>query len=450
MGIISKIKSALLAPVYSRGRARSWVHEPYTGAWQKNDEWCLDDVSAFHAVYACITLIAADIGKCPFKVMGRTNEGVWVERTYRNVNKVLRRPNSYQNHIQFKQWWAMSKKYRGNAYILIVRDANQEIVALHVLDPDRVTCLVADDGSVFYQLHTDNLSGIEEGITVPESEIIHDRNSPIYHPLVGISPIHACGYAANQGLKIQSDSATFFANGARPGGILSAPGAISDETAKRLQKYWAENFTGANAGRIAVVGDALTFQQMRMTASDAQLIEQLGWTATVVCSAFKVPPYKIGIGDFPTNGDTATTEYYTRCLQIDIEEMEECLAQAFNLPDDIKVQLDLDTLFRMDSATFVRMLAEGVKGSLMAPNEGRRKLNLAPIEGGDTVYLQQQNYSLAALSKRDQREDPFAKSGAPSTPSADPVVSEEDAEDQAKILITLVRKELSLAHNART
>ncbi|ENB8525780.1 portal protein, partial [Escherichia coli] len=31
--------------------------------------------------------------------------------------------------------------------------------------------------------------------------------------------------------------------------------------------------------------------------------------------------------------------------------------------------------------------------------------------GGDALYLQQQNYSLEALSRRDAREDPFASSG---------------------------------------
>jgi phage portal protein BeeE len=56
----------------------------------------------------------------------------------------------------------------------------------------------------------------------------------------------------------------------------------------------------------------------------------------------------------------------------------------------------------------------------LAPNEARRRLNLKPVTGGDTPYLQQQNYSLEALSKRDSKDDPFATKTptAPAKPAA--------------------------------
>ncbi|RXL37533.1 phage portal protein, partial [Citrobacter sp. AAK_AS5] len=66
-------------------------------------------------------------------------------------------------------------------------------------------------------------------------------------------------------------------------------------------------------------------------------------------------------------------------------------------------ELDLDGLLRMDSMTQIQVLSEGVKGGLVKPNEGSGKLGLRPVAGGDQVYLQQQNYSLAALAKRDAR-----------------------------------------------
>jgi phage portal protein BeeE len=45
----------------------------------------------------------------------------------------------------------------------------------------------------------------------------------------------------------------------------------------------------------------------------------------------------------------------------------------------------------------------------MTPNEARRSENLPPVTGGDELYLQQQNYSLGALARRDASEDPFGK-----------------------------------------
>ena len=56
----------------------------------------------------------------------------------------------------------------------------------------------------------------------------------------------------------------------------------------------------------------------------------------------------------------------------------------------------------MDSQTQMNVLKEGVGSGVFEPNHARRKFNLPPVEGGGTPYLQQQNWSLAALAKRDE------------------------------------------------
>ncbi len=65
-----------------------------------------------------------------------------------------------------------------------------------------------------------------------------------------------------------------------------------------------------------------------------------------------------------------------------------------------------------DTPTKVKAAADALAAGFLKPNEARAQFDLAPVEGGDTQYLQQQNYSLAALNKRDQA-DPFARPPAP-------------------------------------
>jgi HK97 family phage portal protein len=286
---------------------------------------------------------------------------------------------------------------------------------MYILDPRRVTVLISDSGEVFYKLSADNIAGLTEDVTVPASEIMHDRMNCLFHPLVGTSPLFAAGVAATQGLRIQNHSAWFFGNRAQPGGILAAPGEISDDTAARLKTYWEENFTGEKAGRIAVVGDGLKYEALGINAHDSQLIEQLKWSAEVVCSVFHVPPYKIGLGAMPTynNIQALNVEYYSQCLQIRIESIELALDEGLELAQDLGTEFDLDGLLRMDSGTQFTSLKEGIAGGILAPNEARRRLDLPPVEGGDDCYLQQQNFSLAALAKRDSSDDPFANARAP-------------------------------------
>lgn len=434
------------------GRGGWWpmIKEAYSGAWQKNDTWTNDTVLAHYAVYACVTLIANDIGKLRQRLMKLDDNGIWKETTSPSFSPVLKKPNSYQNHVQFKQWWQTSKLINGNAYALKKRDQRGVVVGLYLLDPCRVLPLVTDNGSVYYQLSSDNLNRVGDGVTVPASEIIHDRMNCLFHPLVGVSPLYAAAQAACQSLKMQNDSATFFANGARPGGILSAPGAISDETAARLKAHWDANYTGENAGRVAVVGDDLKFQQMKMSATDSQLIEQFKLTAEMVCTAFHVPPSKVGVSTAAT-GTTAAQEnqkYYSDCIQVLAEEYEACMDDGLALPEKYGVELDVDGLLRMDMGALVETLAAGVKGGVMTPNYALRRLNQPPVEGGDTIYLQQQNYSIEALSRRDAQADPFA-TGSPTiaapvdaTPAAvEP--TDEQIQDSAKMLALLIEKRLT-------
>ncbi|AXC50057.1 phage portal protein [Paracoccus suum] len=408
-GLFGRQEKAVSASPVPTGRGSGWftVLEANSGNWQRNVEVDYDGVRAFHAVYACMTLIASDIAKLRVKLVQQDNSGVWSEIDSPAYSPVLRRPNHFQNRIQFWEHYMLSKLSTGNVYVLKRRDNRAVVTALHVLDPRRVTPLVTDTGDVYYQLAADNLAGQEGDVVVPASEIIHDRMNTIYHPLVGTSPIHAAGLAAMQGIRIQTNSTNFFANGARPSGILTAPGAISDETAQRLKEHWESRYTGDNAGKVAVLGDGLKYEPMTMTASDAQMIEQLKWTASVICSVFHVPLYKVAMGEGQPNYNNVqnlNVEYYSQCLQQHIEAAELCLDEGLGLDayvgDRIGTEFDLDGLLRMDSKTQMETLAEAK--NLMTLNERRRRIDLPKMAGGDTVYLQEQDHSLDAIAARDR------------------------------------------------
>jgi HK97 family phage portal protein len=444
-----KAASSTLAPVDNRGGWWGIIRESFAGAWQQNVEVRLDTVLTYSAVFRCVSLIASDVAKMRCRLVALDDDGIWAETENTAYSPVLRKPNRYQNRIQFFTNWIESKLIHGNAYVLKQRDGRGVVVALYVLDPNRVKPLVAPDGSVFYQLQRDDLAGVTlDTVTVPAKEIIHDRWNTIYHPLVGVSPIYACGLAAVQGIRIQNNSAHFFGNGSNPGGVLTAPAAISDETAARLKAHWDNNYTGENVGKVAVLGDGLHYEPMAVKAVDAQLIEQLKWSAETVCSVFGVPPYKVAVGAAPAynNVEALNQQYYSDCLQIHVESVELCLDEGLELAKPYGTEFDLDDLLRMDSATQIDTLTKGVKGGLMKPDEGRRRIGLKPTPGGDAVYLQEQNYSLAALAKRDALADPWAKGQTAPPSEAEP--DEDEEAEQERAVIALIQKDLREALNA--
>jgi HK97 family phage portal protein len=282
----------------------------------------------------------------------------------------------------------------------------------------------------------------------------------LFHPLVGTPPVFASGLASMLGLNAQKTSALLFENASVPGGLLTTPGEIDDVQEKRIKEEWEQRFSRVNLGRVAVLSGGMKYEKMAMTNVEGQMIEQLKWSAEVVCSVYHVPPYKVGVGVLPTynNVQALNVEYYSQALQSHIEEIEELLDAALGIGwgEGLGTEFDTDNLLRMDTVTQVTAIRDAVGAGVMSPNEGRAKLDLKPVTGGDSPFLQQQNYSLAALAKRDAQADPFASATPPAPPSAPaadavpalppPAKKSDDIEEEA--LAQLFALELKAAHCA--
>ncbi len=444
---LARTKALLnLVPISSRGSWWPTIRESAIGAWQSNVEVVIEDVLTNPIVYACIRLIASDIGKLRVNLVQKDDHDIWTTTENPAFSPVLRKPNHYQVRNAFYEQWMFSKLIRGNTYVLKQRDRRGMVVAMYVLDPTRVKALVATDGSVYYDLKRDDLSNLpQEQFVVPSSEMIHDQMTAFYHPLMGLSPLSAAGVAATMGLHIQENSSLFFSNGSRPGGTLSAPGAISDPTAARLKAYFEDNFTGANVGKIAILGDGLKYEPMAMTATDSQLTEQWKATAEAICTAFGVPAYKIGVGSAPTynNIEALNMSYYTDCLQAHIEKIEELLDHGLELPKPYGTEFDVDGLMRMDTATRVNAAQTAIRSGLSF-NEVRFKYHdEGPVKGGDVPFAQQQDWPIGLLEEQARLQ--LSKLQAPPPTVAPEPEPDDTPADADKQIGDLMRKALGLA-----
>ena len=445
----STVEKQQLTPAESFNRGWIRILESFQGAFQSNVEVELTSVVTHPTVFACVSLIASDIGKMRLRLVEQDADGIWTETDNPAFSPVLREPNHFQIRIKFIEQWMFSKLIWGNTYVLKLRDGRRVVTGLHVLDPCRVRALIAPNGEVFYELKRNDLATqTQELVIVPASEIIHDVGVAFFHPLLGLSPIAACGLAATQGLHIMENSTKFFENGSQPGGILTAPGNITQEQADALKTSWNTNYSGDNFGAVAVLANGLKYESIAVNAHDSQLIEQLKWTAETICSCFHVPAYMVGVGPMPNynNIESLNQQYYSQCLQNLIECIEASLDKGLGLVEKINgkqlgTEFDLDDLLRMDSATMMQTLENGK--NYFTPNEGRKKLNLPPKTGGDVVYRQQQDFSLEALNKRDQAEPaPSTGTEVVTAPENDPE-PEMDAEEVERMATEWLTKELA-------
>lgn len=423
-----------LQPVADWRQGWRVIHEPYAGAWQRNDELKRGDITCYPALYACLNRITQDIGKLPFALRQRGSNGIWADAENSAWTPVLRKPNGYQTQQQFREAWILSKLTDGNAFILLERDESRKVRRMYVLDPTKVEPLVSEAGRVFYRLSYGTANNLlpagygGEQITIPASEIIHDRINPFHHQLLGVPPLCAAAIAAGKNIRILRNSSTFFENNASPGGLITVPAGMSEEDADKITAFFNNGFTGANSGRIGAIGADLKFTPFAFKAADSQLVEQMRYSDEQICQPFGIPPFKIGIGSIPAGlgVDAINLLYHEDALSGHIEAMENLLDEALELPKDWGIWLDTEPLFRMDEGKKAEVATKLVGGGIETPNEGRLRFNRPPLEGGDTVYMQQQDFPLDQVRKNkivDAEQQPIS-------PEPEPVRDEGQDEQQ--------------------
>lgn len=417
------------------------VHAEFLpGGWQRNlVPPSTDSVLAFSAVYACIDLISSDIAKLALKLSRRQADGTWKEVEQDSPYlRVIRRPNHFETRAQFVRSWVVSKLVHGNAYALKRRADRRGIVtAMYMLDPTTTTPLVADNGDVYYRLGKDRIAGLEaRDVIVPASEIIHDRMLAFWHPLIGVSPIFACGTSAAQGAAIQANAEALFENRSTPSGMLIFPQSLKHEQAEKIKEKFDTGYSGSNFGKFAVISGDVKWQPMTVNPVDAQLIEQLAWTVADVARCFRVPPYKLGLQTNVTfsNAGQLNQDYYSQCLQRHIEDIEALMDEGLELDGgSLRTEFDLDGLLRMDPAAQAEIDQKDLGSGVLAPNEARARRNLTPVAGGDAPFMQQQMWQIGQLADRTPPTD---------MPAA-PAPERTDETDAEKLMHVVVAKAAS-------
>lgn len=243
---------------------------------------------------------------------------------------------------------------------------------------------------------------------MPAREVIHDRFNCFFHPLIGLPPVYAAGLAATQGHHIQENSTSFFRNGGRPSGVIEIPGSITEENAKKLKSNWDSGYTGENAGKTAILSNGAKYNPTTFSPVDAQTVEQLKMTAEIVCSVFRVPAYKIGVGQPPSSDNVEALEqqYYSQCLQTLIESIELLLDEALETGENESTEFDVTTLLRMDSERRMKTLGDAVKNTLLTPNEARKREKPLYRPAQQRGLLPQRRHPRRTRKRREPAQNP--------------------------------------------
>jgi HK97 family phage portal protein len=276
----------------------------------------------------------------------------------------------------------------GETFAKVDFDSQGRLTNIAPLDWHNVTVEVLGNGRTQFRVR-DPLRNYSETVYSQDS-IFHGKWRPGADGR-GRSPITLA--ALTLGISVGTEQAVSdsASSGFRAAGVLSAPGAISDATATRLKEHWQANYTGGNgAGKVAIVGDGLKFEQISVSNSDQEVLETRRFDAYMVASAYGVQPDVAGLPFHSTWSSAA--EANRQFVTLGVEPWSQCICQqicAFVLGTTARKTLYLAANWSnlisgslQERATAYSSL---ITSRIYTINEARAVFDLPRIDGGDEL-----------------------------------------------------------------
>jgi HK97 family phage portal protein len=251
-----------------------------------------DEILSLSAVWACIDAIARGIGPCDWNVYrpvgGNKNELLIDDRLAYLLNV---RPNPEMTAIGFREGMLFTAVPFGNAYAEIVPDGAGRPAQLWPLAQDRVMPRRDRQTWELYYEYREPITGTL--VRIPQNRIFQLRGPGLYG-LLGENLIARAAKSMAVAAAQERYAASYFGQGANPGGILTYPGKMSKETYDRLKEDWAEKKKGPeNAHKPMIIEGGMTYVPTTNDPQKSQAVESRQFSVEEICRWFGVPPHKV-------------------------------------------------------------------------------------------------------------------------------------------------------------
>jgi HK97 family phage portal protein len=363
------------------------------------------------AVYACVRILAEAIASLPLHLYTHTGEGGKQRVNNHPLSYILHtEPNPEMTSFVFREALMAHLLLWGNAYAQIVRDGRGRVLALYPLLPSKMEVNRATNGELVYTYQRDDPS--YSVVTLRRDEVLHIPGLG-FDGLIGYSPIAMAKNAIGMALATEEYGASFFSNGAQPGGVLEHPGVIKDP--QRVKESWNAAYQGSgNAHRVAVLEEGMKFSAIGIPPEQAQFLETRKFQINEIARIFRVPPHMVGDLEKSScsNIEQQSLEFVKYTLDPWVIRWEQALQQSLILPGEkssLFIKFNLDGLLRGDYQSRMTGYATGRQNGWLSANDIREleDMNKIPADQGGDAYLANGNLLPVSLlcEKQNAKED---------------------------------------------
>jgi len=348
------------------------------------------------AVYACVRILSETIASLPLHVY-RYTEGGKTKDTEHALYTILHdEPNPDMTSFVFRETLMSHLLIWGNAYSQILRDRSGQVIGLYPLLPDQMSVHRSEKGKLYYvynRYEEDNPNFQEKGsIVLSQEEVLHIPGLG-FDGLIGYSPIALAKNAVGMTLACEEYGASFFSNGANPGGVLEHPGILKDPG--KVRDSWNAVYQGTrNAHKVAVLEEGMSYKQIGIPPEEAQFLETRKFQINEIARLFRIPPHMVGDLEKSSfsNIEQQSLEFVKYTLDPWVVRFEQALKKSLLLPEEKKthfIKFNVDGLLRGDYQSRMNGYAIGRQNGWLSTNDIRKleELNPIPSEEGGDLYL---------------------------------------------------------------
>ena len=349
------------------------------------------------AVYACVRILAEAVASLPLHVYEYQDDGgkklVHDHPLYYLLHD---EPNPEMTSFVFRETLMSHLLIWGNAYAQIIRDGAGRVLGLYPLLPDKMEVQRDDKGNIYYvySRNSDENPMFKEygNIKLKAEDVLHIPGLG-FDGLIGYSPIAMAKNAVGMTLACEEYGASFFANGANPGGVLEHPGVLKDPS--KVRESWNSVYRGvSNAHKIAVLEEGMKYQQIGIPPEEAQFLETRKFQINEIARLYRIPPHMVGDLDKSSfsNIEQQSLEFVKYTLDPWVIRWEQSLQRSLLLPGEkgkYFIKLNVDGLLRGDYQSRMNGYAVGRQNGWFSANDIREMENMNPIpdEEGGNLYL---------------------------------------------------------------
>jgi len=348
------------------------------------------------AVYACVRILSEAVASLPLHVYEYSEGGKKMVTDHPLYALLHDEPNPDMTSFVFRETMMSHLLIWGNAYAQIIRNGKGEAIALYPLQPDKMDVERDERGKLYYvySRYTDenpNIKNYGQIVLWPE-EVLHIPGLG-FDGLIGYSPIAMARNAVGMTMACEEYGASFFANGANPGGVLEHPGVLKDPS--KVRESWNSVYRGvSNAHKIAVLEEGMKYQQIGIPPEEAQFLETRKFQINEIARLYRIPPHMVGDLEKSSfsNIEQQSLEFVKYTLDPWVVRWEQALKKALLLPEEkerLFLKFNVDGLMRGDYQSRMSGYAIGRQNGWLSANDIREMEDLNPIpeeEGGD-LYL---------------------------------------------------------------